>query len=121
MSKVDKKKKRMKRAIRVRKKIIGTSEKPRLCVNKSLRNTSAQLIDDITGTTIATITSLSPDIKKEMANKTKTEIAAMVGNRIAEMAKEKGIGKVVFDRHGYVYHGRIKAIADGARKAGLEF
>ncbi len=119
MAKLDKEKKRNRRVIRVRKKISGTPERPRLTVHRSLRQIYAQLVDDTAGVTIATVSSLSPDVRNKTKGKTKTEVAEMVGQKMAEIAKEKEIEAVVFDRHGYLYHGRIKAVAEGARKGGL--
>lgn len=113
--------KRNRRIIRVRKKVYGTSEKPRLCVYRSLRHIYAQAIDDDAGVTIAAASTLKPDLKEDLDGKNKTEQAEIVGQRIAEELKDKGVEKVVFDRHGYIYHGRIKALAEGARKGGLQF
>jgi len=102
--------------VRIRKTLKGTAERPRLCVFKSLKNIYAQLIDDTTGKTIAAVSSLG-DVK----DKSGKEAATEVGKLIAAKAKEKKIEKVVFDRSGYLYHGRIKSVADGAREAGLNF
>lgn len=113
--------KRNRRIIRVRKKIYGTSERPRLCVFRSLRHIYAQAIDDDTGNTLATVSTLTPDVEGELKGKNKSESAEIVGQKIAEILKDKGIKNVVFDRHGYLYHGRIKALAEGARKGGLQF
>ncbi|MCD6124848.1 50S ribosomal protein L18 [bacterium] len=109
------------RALRVRKKVFGTAEKPRLCVTRTLRHIYAQLIDDTTGKTITSASTLSPEIRDQLNGKTKTEKAKLVGKLIAERAQKHGIKKVVFDRHGYKYIGRVKALADAAREAGLEF
>ena len=107
---------------RIRKRIHGTSERPRLVVSRSLKNISAQLIDDTQGRTICTIASLSSSIKEQTAKaKGKVEAAKMVGKAIGEEAKKHNILRVVFDRNGYLYHGRVKAVADGAREAGLQF
>jgi large subunit ribosomal protein L18 len=107
---------------RIRKRIHGTSERPRLVVSRSLKNISAQLIDDTQGRTICTIASLSSSIKDQTAKaKGKVEAAKMVGKAIGEEAKKHNILRVVFDRNGYLYHGRVKAVADGAREAGLQF
>ncbi|RKZ32514.1 50S ribosomal protein L18 [bacterium] len=117
-----KKKKKFKRRIfRVRKKIFGTTERPRLVVNRSLRNMYAQLVDDTTGKTLTTVSTLSPEIRDKTAGKTKTEQAGLVGELIAQKAKQFKIEQVVFDRRGYRYQGRVKALADSARKAGLKF
>src|SRR5579862_4413037 len=107
--------KRYRRHLRVRKKVKGTSARPRLVVYRSLKHISAQLVDDVAGRTLMTVTSV--DIEKGK----KTEKSTEVGERIAAKAKEAGITHVVFDRGGYKYHGRVKAVADGARKGGLEF
>lgn len=106
---------RFKRHLRVRNKISGTAERPRLVVFRSLKHIYAQLVDDTTSRTIATVSDLGIEQGK------KGERAAEVGKLIAERAKSAGITRVVFDRAGYRYHGRIKAVADGARKGGLEF
>ena len=106
---------RYRRHLRVRKKVTGTAERPRLVIFRSLKHISAQLVDDVARKTIATVTSTSIDGGK------KTEKSTEVGKRIAAKAKEAGITKVVFDRAGYKYHGRVKAVADGAREGGLEF
>jgi large subunit ribosomal protein L18 len=106
---------RFKRHLRVRNKISGTSERPRLVVFRSLKHIYAQLVDDAARRTLATVSDLGIEQGK------KGERAAEVGKLIAERAKAAGITRVVFDRAGYRYHGRIKAVADGARKGGLEF
>jgi len=107
---------------RVRKRIRGIPEKPRLTVSKSLNHISAQLIDDLSHRTLLGVSSLTPSLKKELNNEaTKTQIAKKVGFYLASMAKEKGIVQVVFDRNRYVYHGRVKALAEGAREGGLKF
>ena len=106
---------RFKRHLRVRNKISGTTERPRLVVFRSLKHIYAQLVDDTANKTIATVSDLGIEQGK------KSERAAEVGKLIADKAKTAGITKVVFDRAGYRYHGRIKAVADGARKGGLEF
>jgi len=106
---------RYKRHLRVRNKVSGTAERPRLVVFRSLKHIYAQLVDDTTSRTIATVSDLAIEQGK------KAERAAEVGRLIAERAKTAGISRVVFDRAGYRYHGRIKAVADGARKGGLEF
>lgn len=102
--------------VRIRKKFQGTAERPRLCVFKSLKNIYAQIIDDETGKTLASASSLV-DVK----DKSGKEAATEVGKAIAAKAKSQKIEKVVFDRSGYLYHGRVKAVADGAREAGLNF
>jgi large subunit ribosomal protein L18 len=107
--------KRFRRHLRVRKKVTGTAERPRLVVFRSLKHITAQLVDDVAGRTLMTVSSSQEDKGK------KTEKSTAVGKRIASRAKEAGITKVVFDRAGYQYHGRVKAVADGAREGGLEF
>ena len=103
---------------RVRKKISGTPEMPRLSVYRSLNNIYVQVIDDVAGKTLVSASSLEKGFEGRGNN---CEAAAKVGEAIAQRAKDKGIDTVVFDRGGYLYHGRVKALAEGARKAGLEF
>ncbi len=106
----------------IRKKISGTPERPRLVVFRSARNIYAQLVDDTQQRTITGISSLNKDLRSEIAKaKSKTEVAFLVGKAIAEKAKKLNIEKVVFDRAGYLYHGRVKALAEGAREGGLKF
>jgi ribosomal protein L18, bacterial type len=112
---------RLKRHFRVRNKISGTTERPRLCVFRSNSNIYAQVIDDKKGNTLVAASTLDAAIKGKVANAGNKEAAKEVGKLIAERAIEKGIKVVVFDRGGYIYHGRIKELADGAREAGLEF
>ena len=114
--KEDKNKARVKRHLRVRNHISGTAERPRLNVFRSLSNIYAQVIDDNKGVTLASASSLA--IKDQI---TKTEKAAIVGKAIAEAAQKAGVTAVVFDRNGYLYHGRVKQLADAAREAGLNF
>jgi large subunit ribosomal protein L18 len=104
---------------RIRKIVSGTIERPRLTVFRSNKEIYAQLIDDLAGTTIVSASTRSKDYEKEKANKTKQ--AKLVGNLIAKKAKAAGIESVVFDRNGYLYHGRIKSLAEGAREGGLKF
>ena len=118
VSKVDSNKKRLIRHKRVRAKISGTAERPRLNVFRSLSNIYAQIIDDTTGNTIVAANSTEKGFEGNGGNK---EAAKKVGIMIAERAKEKGITEVVFDRGGYVYHGRVKELAEGAREGGLQF
>ncbi|MGQ1890826.1 50S ribosomal protein L18 [Thermophagus sp. OGC60D27] len=110
---------RLKIKRRVRKNISGTAEKPRMSVYRSNKQISVQLIDDKTGKTLAAASSLVKDIASQSG--TKCEKAAMVGKLIAERAQNSGIKQVVFDRNGYLYHGRVKQLADAAREAGLKF
>ena len=109
---------RKKRHVRVRGKISGTAECPRLNVYRSLTNIYAQLIDDVAGVTLAQASSVEKDFAQYGGN---VEAAKAVGKKLAERATEKGIKECVFDRGGYVYHGRVQALADGAREGGLEF
>ena len=106
---------------RVRKKITGTSERPRLCVFRSLTNIYAQVVDDVSGTTLVAASTLEKDIKDKLANGGNRDAAAEVGKLVAARAVEKGISAVVFDRGGYIYHGRVKSLAEAAREAGLQF
>jgi large subunit ribosomal protein L18 len=112
---------RKKRHFRVRKKIVGTETRPRLCVFRSSKHIQAQLIDDEKETTRLMISTLSPDVKGKVNRGSTVAGAAIVGQVIAQKAMGLGIKKVVFDRGGYLYHGRIKALAEAARKEGLEF
>jgi len=112
---------KQKRAKRVRKKIFGTSERPRLSVHRSLKNVFVQVIDDVKGKTLVGISSAGPEVRDLGIKGAKVDISKAVGKIVAEKAKEKGISKVVFDRSGYLYHGRVKAIAEGAREGGLDF
>jgi large subunit ribosomal protein L18 len=113
---------RIRRHERVRKHISGTPEQPRLAVFRSLSDIYAQVIDDSKGITLVSASSIDNELKgKPLAKKTKTEQAKMVGALVAERAKKKGIKKVVFDRGGFRYMGRVKALADAAREAGLDF
>jgi len=108
------------RHYRVRKKISGTADMPRFNVFRSLNHIYVQVIDDVKGHTLVSASSLDPEIKN-VSDKTKKEVARMVGELAARRAQEKGIKKVVFDRGGYIYHGRVQEVAAGAREAGLEF
>jgi len=117
MSKKSRSELRVVRHARVRKKVFGTPERPRLAVYRSLKNISAQVIDDTTGTTLVAASSLEKDLG---ANGTK-EGAKKVGEALAKRAKEKGISMVVFDRGGFQYHGRVAELAEGARASGLDF
>ena len=108
--------------LRIRNRIRGNGERPRLAVHKSLRYTYAQLIDDRTGETLAQASSLEPELRAALEGGAATQEAARaVGEKLASRAKERGLGPVVFDRGGYIYHGRVKALANGARAGGLEF
>ncbi|MBZ0204115.1 MAG: 50S ribosomal protein L18 [Ignavibacteria bacterium] len=113
---------RQKIKYRIRKRISGTAERPRFVIYRSLSNVYAQLIDDVNRKTICSVSSISKDLKSDNKDKkTKTDKSKLIGKKIAEKALEIKIKKVVFDRNGYLYHGRVKSIADAAREAGLEF
>lgn len=112
---------RQRRHRRVRERIVGTAERPRLAVFRSLNHIYAQVIDDTAGHTLASATDLEPGVKSARDGKKKTEIAGLVGEALASKAKEKGIAAVIFDRGGFRYHGRVKAFAEAARKGGLRF
>lgn len=118
VNKPDSNKARLKRHIRVRSKITGTKECPRLCVFRSLKNIYAQIIDDTTGVTLAAASSKDKDFDSYGGN---AEAAKKVGMSVAKKAQEKGISEVKFDRGGYIYHGRVKELAEGAREGGLKF
>ena len=118
ISKIDRKATRQRRHLRVRRKISGTAECPRLCVYRSNTNLYAQIIDDVAGNTIVSCSTLDKEIKTKHANK---EAAKEVGTLIAKKAAEKNIRTVVFDRGGYIYHGVVKELADAAREGGLNF
>ena len=118
ISKIDRKATRQRRHLRVRRKISGTAECPRLCVYRSNTNLYAQIIDDVAGNTIVSCSTLDKEIKTKHANK---EAAKEVGTLIAKRAQDNKIKTVVFDRSGYLYHGVIKELAEAAREAGLEF
>jgi large subunit ribosomal protein L18 len=112
---------RLRRHRRVRKRVYGTQERPRLNVYRSLNHIYAQVINDEAGHTLAAASDVEPSLREERNGKRKTEIAKLVGKAVGERAKEQGITLVVFDRGGFRYHGRVKALADAAREAGLEF
>ena len=119
--KIDKNKERLIRHARVRKKISGTAERPRLCVYRSNTSIYAQIIDDTKGVTLASASSQDKALEKALKGKNKTEQARLVGEIVGKRAVAKKIKTVVFDRGGYLYTGRVQAVADGARSAGLEF
>lgn len=112
---------REKRHSRVRKSILGTAERPRLSVFRSLRHIFAQLVDDTTGRTLVSASSISKEIRGSVAGKKKSEISKAVGLLLAQRAKTANIQAVTFDRGGCLYHGRVKALAEGAREGGLKF
>lgn len=121
ITKIDKNQDRLKRHARVRKKLSGTPETPRLCVYRSLNHIYAQIIDDVAGNTLVAASSVEKEIAKLLDGKTKKEQAKIVGAKLAEKAVAKGIANVVFDRGGYLYTGRVASLADGAREGGLKF
>lgn len=112
---------RIRRHMRARGRLQRASERPRLCVFRSARHIYSQIIDDRQGHTLISASTLDPAIRQEVDGKSKVEVAALVGTSIAKKAKEAGITSVMFDKGGYKYHGRIKALAEAAREAGLEF
>ena len=112
---------RRKRQRRIRKKLSGTAERPRLAVFRSSKHIYAQLINDVDGVTIAAASTLSPGVKEEGKNLGNIEGAKKVGLAVADKAKEAGVTSVIFDRGGYIYHGKVKALADAAREGGLDF
>ncbi|GJM40033.1 MAG: 50S ribosomal protein L18 [Ardenticatenaceae bacterium] len=112
---------RKRRHRRIRNRISGTAERPRLNVFRSLDHIYAQVIDDVSGKTLASASTVDKALRIEIAGKPKKEQASLVGKAVAERAKDAGISTVLFDRGGYLYHGRIKALADGAREGGLDF
>jgi large subunit ribosomal protein L18 len=121
MAKLTRAESRIRRHRRVRKHISGTTDVPRLSVFRSEAEIYAQVIDDAAGTTLAAASSIDHEIREKVTGKTKTEQARLVGQLVAERAKNKGINQVVFDRGGFRYIGRVKALADGARETGLQF
>ena len=122
MSAVKRRQARLRRQKRVRKKVLGIPERPRLCVFRSSKHIYAQLIDDTTGRTLLATSSLPKDLGNKIAGKGgNKEGAALVGAEMAERAVKEGIEKVVFDRNGFLYHGRVKALSDAAREHGLKF
>lgn len=112
---------RQRRHRRVRQRVHGTPERPRLSVFRSLAHIYAQVVDDTTGRTLAAASTLDPEIRGEVRGKRKGEASRLVGLLVARRAQAKGIRRVVFDRGGYLYHGRVRALAEGAREGGLEF
>ncbi len=118
---VNRRKARLRRRAHIRKRVQGTPERPRLNVFRSLTHIYAQVIDDTVGYTLASASTIDKELQAEVVDMTKVEQAGVVGKAIAERALSKGVKQVVFDRGGYKYHGRVKTLADAARKAGLEF
>ena len=119
ITKINKNEDRKRRHLRVRKKVKGTAEMPRLCVYRSLNHIYVQIIDDTVGNTLVTASTLDKEIKGNLEGKTKSEQAKMVGELVAKKALAKGITTVVYDRGGYLYTGRVESLADGAREGGL--
>ena len=119
--KTSKNENRLQRHKRVRKKVAGTNERPRLCVFRSANNIYAQIIDDNARVTLAAASSLDAEVKNNVNHTGNKQAARLVGQMIAKKAQEKGITEVVFDRGGYLYHGRVQELAEGAREAGLKF
>ncbi len=118
MGNLSKNDKRLKRKVRIRKRVTGTEERPRLCVFRSAKHIYAQIIDDTIGKTIVSASTIEKEFVKAGDKKA---CASTVGKTLASRAMDNGIKKVVFDRNGYLFHGRLKALADGAREAGLDF
>ena len=112
---------RERRKLRIRRKLSGTAERPRLTVFRSARHIYAQVVDDVSGSTVAHASTLTREVRTVADDVNKTDAAKKVGETVAKLLLAKGIKMVVFDRNGYLYHGRIQALADAARKAGLEF
>ena len=121
INKIDKNAVRQKRHQRIRNKISGTASRPRMAVYRSLSNIYVQIIDDSIGHTLAAASTMDKDLAASLEGKTKTEAAKIVGEKAAKLALAKGINEAVFDRGGYIYHGRVEALAEGAREGGLEF
>ena len=112
---------RIRRHARLRKRVNGTPERPRLAVFRSLSHIYAQVIDDVSRTTLVSASDMEAAVKGKVKGKNKTDVATIIGELVAERAKDKGVNQVVFDRGGYPFHGRIKALAEAARSGGLEF
>lgn len=112
---------RLKRQKRIRKTTKGTTQRPRLCVFRSTRHIYAQVIDDTLGQTLASASSMEADVRQRSDFESKVALATYIGKLVAERAQDKGVKQVVFDRNGFLYHGRIKAVSEGARESGLDF
>jgi large subunit ribosomal protein L18 len=112
---------RIRRHVRIRRRVKGNNEKPRLCVFRSLSHIYAQVIDDVSRVTIVAASDIEKDVASKAGGKKKSDVATLVGTLVAERARQKGITQVVFDRGGYPFHGRIKALAEAARAGGLSF
>ena len=113
--------KRLRRHRRVRGKVHGTAERPRLVVHRSINHLEAQVVDDVAGRTIVGLSTNAPEQRAKRADQNKTDASRELGKALAEKAKAAGVERVVFDRGGYLYHGRVKAFAEGAREGGLDF
>lgn len=112
---------RLKRKKRIRKKLSGTDQRPRMSVFRSAKHIYSQIIDDTKGTTLVTASTTEKEVREQQKFENKTAAAIYIGQLIAQRATEKGIKSVIFDRNGFLYHGRVKAVSEGARKAGLDF
>lgn len=121
LKKIDRNLKRIERHYKIRNKVAGTPDRPRLNIFKSSKHIYAQVIDDATGITLVSASTADKELREKVAELTKTDAAKLVGQTVGQRAKDKGINTVVFDRGGYLYHGRVKVVADGARESGLEF
>ena len=121
IQKPDRKLLRARRHMRIRRRLTGTPDRPRLCIYRSNKHIYAQIVDDASQKTLVCASTLDPELKKKLKKTWDTESAKSVGELVAERAKGKGIAAVVFDRGGYIYHGRVAAVADAAREAGLNF
>lgn len=117
----EKLRKRKRRHQRIRRKVIGSGDRPRLSVYRSMKHIYCQIINDVDGTTLASASTVSPEIREQVKDGGNVKAAEIVGKKIAEEALKKGISKVVFDKGGYKYHGRVKALAESARKSNLSF
>lgn len=112
---------RIKRRRRIRKRVKGTSGRPRLCVFRSAKHIYAQIIDDNSGLTLVSASSTEAEVRQHDDFESKVALATFIGKQVGQRAQEKGIKKIVFDRNGFLYHGRVKAVSEGARESGLEF
>lgn len=122
LSKRERENNRLRRKRRIRKKVFGNAERPRLTVFKSNKHIYAQIIDDLDGHTLVSASTVQGEVREQLGEElTKTEEAKKIGEIVAERAEQEGIDQVVFDRNGFIYHGRLAAVADGARDGGLEF
>lgn len=121
ITKPDRKLTRVKRHMRIRRRLIGSQERPRLCIYRSNKHIYCQIVDDSTAKTLVCASTLDPELRSKLSKTWDRESAKSVGTLVAKRAKEKGISKVVFDRGGYIYHGRIAAVAEAARESGLDF